>query len=122
MSGTAVARLDDYRPAVDDPGEVAQLRGEVAQLRALVLAMSDAIDHAGEVWRDVARRVVDAACNESYRDGYEAGARWMEADWARLCGRTFHANAPTLAELELRRWGPGGRASWMLPQTDGGAV
>jgi hypothetical protein len=46
------------------------------------------------------------------RDMYEAGRRDAEADmaqrWARAAAPVAHGG-PDLAELEERRWGPGGR-------------
>lgn len=45
------------------------------------------------------------------RSGYERGARLRESDPVRI-----DVGAPSLAELELRRWGPGGREHFGDPR------
>ena len=52
-----------------------------------------------------------------HADGYQAGYRQAEADqaadWARITRPTA---GPSHAELEERRWGPGGRAHFADPR------
>jgi hypothetical protein len=50
---------------------------------------------------------------DGYRDGYERGARLIEASWPSVVSRL---SGSTLAELEVRRWGPGGRAHFGDPR------
>ena len=53
-----------------------------------------------------------------WRNGYQAARDDVEAEearrWADFTRRL--ANAPTHAELEERRWGPGGRAHLIAPR------
>ena len=50
---------------------------------------------------------------DGYKDGYEAGARLADAQWRRIAP---DPGAPTLAELETRRWGPRGREHFADPR------
>lgn len=66
----------------------------------------------------LARESYQAGLQDGYKAGYEAGARQREADhdaWWRASGRHI-AERPTQAELEERRWGPGGRAHYGDPR------
>src|ERR1700733_10346222 len=52
-----------------------------------------------------------------HADGYQAGYRQAEADQAALWHQITHpAAGPSNAELEERRWGPGGRAHFADPR------
>jgi hypothetical protein len=52
-----------------------------------------------------------------HADGYQAGYRQAEADQAaRWNQATRPADGPAHAELEERRWGPGGRARFADPR------
>ncbi len=52
-----------------------------------------------------------------HADGYQAGYRQAEADMAaRWNQATRPAAGPSHAELEERRWGPGGRAHFADPR------
>ena len=52
-----------------------------------------------------------------HADGYQAGYRQAEADQAaRWHQATRPAGGPSHAELEERRWGPGGRARFADPR------
>jgi hypothetical protein len=57
------------------------------------------------------RRLLDAE-HRAYIDGYRKGrqdaARDLDAEWSATSPRRVTIG-PTLAELELERWGPGGR-------------
>ena len=52
------------------------------------------------------------------RDGYEAGRRDAEADMARFWAEAARqvTRGVSHAELEQRRWGPGGRAHFADPR------
>jgi hypothetical protein len=80
---------------------------------AALLALSDE--------RDTWLRRVYASWKDGYRAGYEAG----DAAGTRRTQREWHVTnaglprsilGPTWAELELRRWGPGGRAHFGDPR------
>jgi hypothetical protein len=52
-----------------------------------------------------------------HADGYQAGYRQAEADMAaRWTQLARVVNGPSFAELEARRWGPGGRAHFADPR------
>src|SRR5215472_9287266 len=89
---------------------------------------AELLDLSGE--RDVWLRRVYAAWRAGYRAGFGAG----DAAGSRRTARAWHATAiglplsvlgPTWAELERRRWGPGGRAHFGDPRPgdyEGGPV
>lgn len=57
------------------------------------------------------RRLLDAerrAYLDGYRNGHQDAARGLDAEWSAMPLQRV-AIGPTLAELELERWGPGGR-------------
>jgi hypothetical protein len=75
--------------------------------------------------RDLALRLRLAAWRNGYRlgrehgwkQGYEAACADQEAAWHEVAGRVARgANQPTFAELERRRWGPGGREHFADPR------
>src|SRR4051794_32224517 len=64
------------------------------------------------------REMYQAGHTDGYRAGYEAARGEREADaaaWWRDHGRSL-AEGPTHAELEERRWGPGGRGHFADPR------
>jgi hypothetical protein len=76
-----------------------------------------AAELAAEVrlWQQLAREAYDAGRADGWREGYERGARLLEAEWPQVVAPVI-ANRPDHAELELRRWGPGGRAHFGDPR------
>lgn len=109
-AAASVVRLDDYRRAdLVSRIELDRALSDLAQLRAEYLALVDAEGMAGQAARLDAMAIGAERYAAGLVDGYEQGCRRMDADWATLCGRTFHANAPTLAELHERRAVPAGR-------------
>jgi len=50
-------------------------------------------------------------------DGYQAGYRQAEADQAARWNQAARVAGPSHAELEERRWGPGGRAYFADPRS-----
>jgi hypothetical protein len=80
---------------------------------AAILELSDERD----IW---AQRVLDAeragyarGYADGDRDGYERGARLLETGWRSIAPVP---GEPTHAELEIRRWGPGGRKRFGDPR------
>lgn len=124
MSGAALATVTDItslvatKAAVDPPaGVVDDPATDPAQLRALVLSLSDAIEQVRQIEQDTARRLADEAYQRGLREGYERGARAYEADWRAVVAPIVASVAarPTVAELETRRWGDGGREHYARP-------
>lgn len=74
--------------------------------REALLAISDERDAWLRRLLDAERAAYEAGYADGYRDGYEHGARVLEADWPTVIRPL---ERPTLTELELLRWGPGGR-------------
>lgn len=66
----------------------------------------------------LARESYQAGLEAGYKRGYETGAGQREAghaSWWRDHGQHL-VNQPSRAELEERRWGPGGRAHFADPR------
>lgn len=79
----------------------------------------DAIEAAGQVEAETVYR--NQLAREMYQaghaDGYHAGYRQAGADQAARGNQaTSAADGPSHAELEGRRWGPGGRAHFADPR------
>jgi hypothetical protein len=73
---------------------------------AELLALSDERDRWERVSLDRERAAFLAGAAEGYRRGVEHGARVRQADWPEVLRPL---DASPLVELELLRWGPGGR-------------
>jgi len=84
---------------------------ELEQLRAIMLASDPGPDH----WLELYRTASAADRAREYRAGREDMAREYEADWAAIAGPVARGG-PAFAELEFRRWGPGGRARFGDPR------
>jgi flagellar biosynthesis/type III secretory pathway protein FliH len=54
------------------------------------------------------RAAYDRGYEAGRKAGYEQAARDLERDWQAMA-RVASRNRPSFAELEIRRWGPGGR-------------
>ena len=59
-------------------------------------------------WRRLCAEARTEGYEAGFRDGYERGARLLEAGWPAIVAPVL-PNRPDHAELEARRWGPGGR-------------
>lgn len=66
-----------------------------------------------ELWRKLCREMCDAAFAEGWRLGVEHGARVRAAEWPAIVAPL---SAPDQAELELLRYGPGGREHFADPR------
>ena len=90
--------------------EVDQLRAERDQLRALLL------DRSAERDQWVRRTLSDWAAG--YQAGFESGAEvgYGQAviDWKVTAAGMTKLGGPTFAELDRRRYPPGGRLSWII--------
>jgi len=78
-----------------------------------VFCVSDERDQWQKRIFDAAREGYLAGYQDGDRVGYERGTRQMEATWAPIVRPLM---GPLLAELELRRWGPGGRERFGDPR------
>lgn len=64
------------------------------------------------------RRLLDAerrAYLDGYRDGHQDAARELDAEWSATPPWRIPVS-PAFAELERRRWGPGGRERFSDPR------
>lgn len=87
--------------------EAAERDRELAQLRA-VIAAADPMTTAA-YWRSVFAGPHQADVDAAYRRGREDAHQEMADAWAPVAKRVRAlAGSPTFAEVELRRWGPGG--------------
>lgn len=66
-----------------------------------------------ELRRQLCREAYEAGLADGYRRGYELGARLREAEWPAVIAPL---SAPSLAELDQLRWGPGGREHFGDPR------
>lgn len=73
---------------------------------ARVMELSDERDTWTRRITDEARKGYEAGYADGLTAGYLRGVRELETSWPPL---VRNLPGPTLAELELLRWGPGGR-------------
>jgi hypothetical protein len=79
---------------------------------ALLAAMPDPLAEI-ELRRQLCREAYESGRAEGWRQGYEHGARVLEAEWPAVVAPL---SGPSFAELELLRWGPGGREHFGDPR------
>jgi hypothetical protein len=65
--------------------------------------------------RELCRQAYAMGRADGWREGYERGARVLEAEWPGVVARVVRGG-PSYAELEQRRWGPGGRERFGDPR------
>lgn len=75
---------------------------------AALLALSDERDLWQRFCLERERAAYLAGYEDGERAGYERGARQLEESWPAVV-RPVLQDRPSHAELEERRWGPGGR-------------
>ena len=84
------------------------------------MSPDEALEAAAAV--EAETRYRDQLAREMYQaghaDGYRAGYRQADADQAARWNQVARAaiDGPTYAELEERRWGPGGREAFAEPR------
>jgi len=83
----------------------------------LLAAQPDATAEA-ELRRQLCREAYECGRADGWREGYEHGARLREAEWPDIVAPVI-SNRPDHAELERRRWGPGGREHFGDPRPGG---
>jgi hypothetical protein len=79
---------------------------------ALLAAMPDPRAEL-ELRRQLVREAYAAGRAEGWQQGYEHGARLLEAEWPSVVAVL---SGPSLGELELLRYGPGGREHFGDPR------
>jgi hypothetical protein len=79
-----------------------------------LIELSDERDRWQARLLDAERAAYMLGAADGYRQGYERGARLLEAAWPAVVAPLA---GPSLAELELLRWGPGGREHFGDPRT-----
>lgn len=85
---------------------------------AEAIALADQIEAEMKLRDQIGREMYRAGLEDGYRQGYAVASGEREAEhaaWWRDHGQTL-VNRPTHAELEERRWGPGGRAHYGDPR------
>ena len=84
------------------------------------MSPEEAIEAAAEIEAETAYRsqLAREAYEAGHVDGYRAGYRQADADQAAWWNQAARActGGPSHAELEERRWGPGGRAHFADPR------
>jgi hypothetical protein len=94
-------------------GDLDTVTAERDQLAGQLAALIEATDYdlPGH-WRQLASETAERAAGAARADGIERGrqleAAERDASWHRIAVQV--ATGPDHSELELRRWGPGGRA------------
>jgi hypothetical protein len=87
---------------------------QAAEARAALLALIPDHDRELRRWQMHAREAAREAYAAGWRRGYARGARELEAEWPAVVAPLVKGG-PDFAELELRRWGPGGRERFGAP-------
>ncbi len=95
--------------------ELDQLQAENTDLRARLVEQAGADALMVEVCRQLCAESRPAQYAEGWRAGYEQRARDLEADWHEMASRVARGGVP-FDQLEVRRWGPGGRARFADPR------
>ncbi len=93
---------------------VALTADALSAVAALLDAMPDPRAEV-ELRRQLCREAYERGRADGWRAGYERGARLLEATWPAVSA-TVTAGGPSHAELEARRWGPGGREHFGDPR------
>jgi hypothetical protein len=121
--GARVAYPERRPSQTRQPAEAEVSVASVAAGRDRALDRAGLLALSGERDRDL-RRIL-AAWREGYaagradgwRDGYAKALDEEAAAWRRVAGRVGRgAGDPSFAELERRRWGPGGREHFADPR------
>jgi hypothetical protein len=102
--------------STDSPSlRAGNVNGRIPVRVAELLALSDERDawqrRVLGAWRDG----YQAGHAAGYERGYHRGARLLEAEWPVVVA-SVTACGPSFAELERRRWGPGGRERFGDPR------
>lgn len=93
------------------------MTGQAGDMRAVAALLAAQPDPGAEFafWRQLCREAYEHGRADGWRQGYERGARLLEAEWPQIAA-VVTPGAPRLAELELLRWGPGGRERFGDPR------
>lgn len=92
------------------------MTGQSGDLRAVAMLLAAQPDPAAELAlrRQLCREAYEDGLAEGWRRGYEYGARLRGAEWPAIIRRLLAG--PSRAEVELFRWGPGGRKRFGDPR------
>jgi hypothetical protein len=103
----------------DQAAEVAALRAELAGLRAFIVELAGPVVLAdGRIAEiELRRQLCVEAARRGWRAGYNAGYLNAVTDWKVTAAGMTHLGGPAFAELDRRRYPPGGRKSWFLPKS-----
>ncbi len=87
---------------------------------ALLLALSDERDQWERLALDWARLAYRRGYADGHRSGYRTGYELAVREWKITAAGMTDLGGPTFAELDRRRYPPGGRLTWIIPR-DGAA-
>jgi hypothetical protein len=79
----------------------------------LLIALSDERDRWERLALDWARSAYRSGYRAGYESGYRAGYELAVTEWKITAAGMTHLGGPTFAELDRRRYPPGGRKSWI---------
>jgi hypothetical protein len=82
---------------------------------AAALEVADWMELEGNIRLRTGREMYEHGYEDGWREGYEHGARRLEESWLSVV-RPVMQDRPSHADLEQRRWGPGGREHFADPQ------
>ena len=105
------------------PSRAAELAraGQVPPRRVeLLLALSDERDRWLRLALDWARSAYRSGYRAGHARGYRTGYELAVREWKITAAGMTHLGGPTYAELDRRRYPPGGRLSWII-RRDGAA-
>lgn len=104
-------------PLPDSPPPSGEVTSTVAHRgdNLRVLALSDEREQWHKLALDYWRQGHRIGYGHGWKDGYEAAAADLEASYHEMALRVTRSG-PDFAELERRRWGPGGREHFADPR------
>jgi hypothetical protein len=89
------------------PGEAGDGGMNVQVIALMLTVLRDPLAEI-ELRRQLGREAYECGRADGWREGYERGARILETEWRSIVAPIL-ADRPDHAELDRRRWGPGGR-------------
>ena len=114
MAATDDSAANGLPVSLDQATDPALLRQAVAEL----LELSDERDQWERLCRSREREAYRRGYSAGRADGYSDGYSQAVTDWKVTAAGMAELAGPTFAELDRRRYPPGGRLSWIQPHPD----